>query len=61
MFGQTLIEVKMGSLKTHEFHPWRNFELCHVIGERMEVTPIIGIDPRSVCISDIHYFDPYLI
>ena len=22
MFGQTLIEVKMETLKTHEFHPW---------------------------------------
>ena len=47
MFGQTLIEMKMETLKTQEFHSWLNFVTFHVIGERMEVTPMVSIDPHS--------------
>ena len=36
-------------LKNHDFLPWLNFvTLSHVIGERMEVTSMICIDPHSV-------------
>ena len=52
MFGQTLSAVEIETLKTHKFHPCLVLveisQLCHVIGERMEVTPMIGIDPHSV-------------
>ena len=48
MFGQTFFEVKMEMLKMHGFHPWLNFATCYVIDKRMEVMPMIDIDPQSV-------------
>ena len=43
MLGQTLSEVKMEALKTLGEISY----LCHVMGEKMEVTPAIGIGPHS--------------
>ena len=40
--------MKMETLKTHESQRWSNFVPCHVIGERMEVTPMISTDPQNV-------------
>ena len=46
MLGQTLIEVKLEMLKTHEFHPWSNFRTLSCGWK--SITPMIGIDPQSV-------------
>ena len=44
MLVQTLSEVKIEMLNNHDFYLGEISYLCHVIGERIEVTPMISID-----------------
>ena len=58
MLDPAFIEVKMETLKTLGEIP----KLCRVIGERMEVTPMISLDPHKVfTVSVSHYFESYQI
>ena len=61
MLVQALSEVKIDMLKNHDFLPWRNVVTLSCTqredgdySERMEIAPVISIDPHGVL--DIHTF-----
>ena len=62
MFAQTLSEVKMETLSSHDFHPWLNFVTLLCDRREVQFTPMIGTDAHIVfSILDIHSFELYQI
>ena len=60
MLDQASNEMNIEILKNHDFFLGEFFLLCHVIGEKIEVT-MLNIDETLFTILDINYSDPYQI